>query len=58
VYLRTQIPLSLRDLVPGCTAISFEIWTKTALVIKACCAQGQYQTQFTGRVVATCAVVG
>jgi hypothetical protein len=58
VYLRTQIPLSLRDLVPGCTAISFEIWTKTALVIKACCAQGQYQTQFTGRVIATCAVVG
>jgi hypothetical protein len=58
IYLRTQIPLSLRDLVPGCTAISFEIWTKTALIIKGCCAQGRYQSQFTGRVIATCAVVG
>ena len=39
VYLITQIPLSLTDLVPGCTAISFEVWAATALVIKACCAQ-------------------
>jgi len=58
VYRRTQIPLSMKDLVPGCTAISFEIWTKTALIIKACCAQGQYTSQFTGRIVSTCATIG
>jgi hypothetical protein len=58
VYRRTQIPLSLNDLVPGCTAISFEVWKATALVIKACCAQSKYTTQFTGRISATCSVVG
>jgi len=58
VYLRTQIPLSLRDLVPGCTAISFEIWTKTALVIKACCAQGEYTSQFSGKIISSCSVIG
>lgn len=50
VYRITQIPMALTDLVPGCTAISFEIWAKTALVIKACCAQGQYDSRFSGRV--------
>ena len=58
VYQITQIPLSLTDLVPGCTAISFEVWAATALVIKACCAQGSYTSQFTGRSTSTCTVIG
>ena len=59
VYKINQIPLSLNDLVPGCTAISFQIWAATALVIKACCAQGQYTSQFTGRSsVTTCTAIG
>lgn len=58
VYKLTQIPLALKDLVPGCTAISFEIWAKTALVIKHCCAHGEYTSNFTGRIVTTCPVIG
>lgn len=58
VYKRTQIPLALKDLVPGCTAISFEVWAKTALVIKHCCAHGVYTGNFTGRIVTTCPVIG
>jgi hypothetical protein len=58
VYKRTQIPLSLNDLVPGCTAISFEVWAATALVIKACCAQATYTSQFTGRITTTCTAIG
>jgi hypothetical protein len=58
VYKLTQIPLALKDLVPGCTAISFEIWAKTALVIKHCCAHGEYTGNFTGRIVTTCPVIG
>lgn len=57
IYKRTQIPLSFRDLVPGCTAIQFQIWAKTALIIKALCAQGRYQNVFTGRSVTTCPVI-
>lgn len=59
VYRSTQIPLSLTDLAPGCTAISFEIWKKTALVVKHKCAQGLYEFgSFNGRVVTTCTSVG
>jgi hypothetical protein len=58
VYRLTQIPLSLTDLAPGCTAISFEVWKATCLVIKMCCAQGKYTAMFTGRVVTTCAKLG
>jgi hypothetical protein len=58
VYRTTQIPLSLNDLVPGCTAIAFEVWKATALVIKLCCAHGKYVSQFSGRVTATCTMVG
>lgn len=59
VYRETQIPLSLIDLAPGCTAISFEIWKKTALIVKALCAQSVYTFQsFTGRVVTTCTAIG
>ena len=58
VYKLTQIPLALKDLVPGCTAISFEVWAKTALIIKHCCAHGAYTTQFTGRIQTTCPTIG
>lgn len=58
VYKITQIPLSLQDLNPGCTTISFEIWAKTALIMKYCCAQGKYTSQFTGRIVTTCTAIG
>jgi hypothetical protein len=57
VYKATQIPFSFRDLVPGCTAIQFEVWAKTALIIKAMCAQGLYTNLFTGRSVTTCPVI-
>jgi hypothetical protein len=58
VYKITQIPLSFQDLTPGCTSIAFQIWAKTALVVKAMCAQGVYRTRITGNVVATCARIG
>jgi hypothetical protein len=58
VYRLVQIPLSLTDLAPGCTAVSFEIWKATALVIKACCAQSKYSASFTGRIVETCTRIG
>lgn len=58
VYRSTQIPFSFRDLVPGCTAIQFEVWAKTALIIKAMCAQGAYTWgAFTGRSVTTCPTI-
>ncbi len=57
VYKRTQIPFSFRDLVPGCTAISFQVWSKTALIIKAMCAQGKYSNIFSGRSVTTCPTI-
>jgi hypothetical protein len=38
--------------------VSFEVWAKTALVIKHCCAHGVYTSQFTGRIVTTCPVIG
>lgn len=58
VYKITQIPLAFKDLAPGCTAISFEIWAKTALVVKNCCAHSAYTSQFTGRITTTCPVIG
>ena len=57
IYKATQIPFSFRDLVPGCTAIQFEVWAKTALVIKAMCAQAFYTNLFTGRTITTCPVI-
>jgi len=57
VYKATQIPLALNDLVSGCTAINFQIWSKTALVIKHKCAHSVYTSQFTGRIVTTCPVI-
>jgi hypothetical protein len=58
VYRRTQIPLAFKDLVPGCTAIAFEIWTKTALIVKYRCAHGRYTSLFTGQIQTTCPVIG
>jgi hypothetical protein len=57
VYKRTQIPFSFRDLVPGCTAIQFQVWSKTALIVKAMCAQGIYRGVWTGRSVTTCPTI-
>jgi len=57
IYNQVQIPLSLNDLAPGCTAISFQVWVATSLIIKACCAQGTYTSQFTGRLTTTCTTV-
>jgi len=58
VYKRTQIPLSLRDLTPGCTAIQFEVWAKTALIAKHRCAHSRYTALFTGQITTTCPVIG
>lgn len=59
VYRSTQIPLSLIDLAPGCTSISFEVWKKTALIVKAACAQSVYQFgSFTGNIVSSCVAIG
>lgn len=57
VYKSTQIPFSFVDLVRGCTAIQFEVWAKTALIIKAMCAQARYTHEFTGRTVTTCPTI-
>jgi len=50
VYRATQFPLALTDLTPGCTAISFQVWAKTALVVRTLCAQSRYKALFTGTV--------
>jgi hypothetical protein len=48
VYRVTQIPLAFKDLQPGCTSISFQLFAKSAFVMKFACAQSRYRTQFTG----------
>lgn len=55
VYKITQIPLAFKDLAPGCTAISFQLWAKTALVVKAMCAQSVYTKRFSFSLATTCA---
>ena len=57
IYRLDQIPLSMNDLVPGCTAVQFQIWSKTALIVKHKCAHGRYTSQFTGRIITTCPVI-
>lgn len=57
IYKRTQIPLSMKDLAPGCTAVSFETWAVTALVVKAMCAQAAYNGIFNGLVDDSCSYV-
>jgi hypothetical protein len=58
VYKSTQIPLSMIDLTPGCTSVSFEIWAKTALIVKSLCAQNLYRSLSTGCISSTCTKVG
>lgn len=58
VYKSTQIPFGLTDLVPGCTAISFLVWAKTALIIKHLCAHSRFSALFAGNIVSTCARIG
>lgn len=58
VYRRTQIPLGLTDLVPGCTAISFIVWAKTALIVKHKCAHSRFSALFTGTITSQCTSIG
>lgn len=57
VYKSTQTPLVFKDLTPGCTAISFMVYTSTCLVIKHMCAQSLYQGRFEGTVGTGCDIV-
>ena len=58
VYRLDQIPFQMKDLVPGCTAISFMVWAKTALIVKHRCAHSRFTAVFTGNIVTTCPVIG
>lgn len=58
VYRLDQIPFSMKDLVPGCTAISFQVWAKTALIVKHRCAHSAFTNLFTGLITTTCPVIG
>ena len=58
VYKQNQFRLMMKDLVPGCTAVSFIVWAKTALIIKHLCAQGRFTALFTGNIVSTCTSIG
>jgi hypothetical protein len=58
VYRATQVPLSLTDLSPLCTAVQFEMWAHTALIIKQLCAQSVYRSVFSGRQISTCTQLG
>lgn len=58
VYRRTQIPLGLTDLLPHCTAISFMVWAKTALIVKHKCAHSRFSAVFTGTITSQCTQIG
>jgi hypothetical protein len=58
VYRRTQIPLGLTDLLPHCTAISFMVWAKTALIVKHRCAHSRFSAVFTGTITSQCTQIG
>ena len=58
VYRPQQFALGYNDLTPGCTAVSFQIWGREALTIKAMCAQHAYTAQFNGNITATCTRIG
>lgn len=58
VYKSNQIPLQMNDLVRGCTAISFQVWAATALIIKHRCAHSRFSAVFTGNITTTCPVIG
>lgn len=57
VYRRTQIPLSFKDLAPGCSSVSFMEWSKTALIVKYRCAQSRFQSNFSGRILVSCPTI-
>lgn len=57
IYRATQIPLSYKELAPGCSAVSFMVWTVTALIVKFMCAQGRYTARFQGKVGDGCSYV-
>jgi len=57
IYKATQIPLSAKDLTPGCTARSFEIWAVSALVIRGMCAQAVCELTFEGLIDDSCVYV-
>jgi hypothetical protein len=58
VYRRSQIPLGLTDLLPHCTAISFMVWAKTALIVKHLCAHSRFSAIFTGQITSQCTQIG
>lgn len=58
VYRSTQIPLGLTDLIPGCTAISFMVWAKTALIVKHRCAHSLFTAVFSGALATQCTSIG
>lgn len=58
VYRLDQIPFQMKDLAPGCTAISFMVWAKTALIVKHRCAHSRFSAVFTGNITTTCPVIG
>lgn len=58
VYRRTQIPFGMTDLVPGCTAVSFIVWAKTALIVKHKCAHSRFEAIFTGNIATQCTRIG
>ena len=57
IYKRTQIPLAAKDLAPGCSAVSFEVWAVSALVVKAMCAQALCEQTFSGIIDDGCSYV-
>lgn len=57
VYRLDQIPLSFKDLTPGCTSVSFQVAARSALIVKALCTHGFYQANFGGRSVSTCPII-
>jgi hypothetical protein len=57
IYRATQIPLSYKELPPGCSAVQFMTWAVTALVIKWMKAQAVYTAKFQGLVDDGCTYV-
>lgn len=57
VYNRIQIPLSYRELAWGCSAISFSVWAKQALIVKHACAHSAFPAIFSGRIVTTSTLI-
>lgn len=58
LYRPVQIPLAIKDLMPGCTAISFELWEKSGLVIKNRPFHTNWTGLFSGRIVTGFPTVG